>query len=233
MIYAENIFLCITAPVLLSLIFLRKNARRFTVFFLIGMGMCLTGAYITGFVYQAVGFAEEEAAIFISPVVEEIQKLLPLLFYLLVFSPTEDELLDAAIGIGVGFATFENCCYILTAGAGSLPYVLVRGLAVGVMHLVTTLAESGALNLARRYRMLSIPGVAGALSLSMVFHALYNLLVSEPGVPAVIGYALPLLAAAALYIGYRARLRKKKEEPPAETKNVLLNAGKEETTDEV
>ena len=233
MIYAENIFLCITAPVLLSLFFLRKNAHRFVVFFLIGMGMCLTGAYITGFVYQAAGFAEEEAAIFIAPVAEEIQKLLPLLFFLVVFSPSEDKLTDAAIGIGVGFATFENCCYILTAGAGSLPYILVRGLAVGVMHLVTTLAESGALNLVRRYRTLSVPGVVGALSLSMTFHALYNLLVSEPGVPAVIGYMLPLLAAVCLYIGYRGRIRRKKEEPPARVKNVLMNAGKEETTDEV
>ena len=203
MIYAENIFLCITAPLLLSLFFLRKNAKRFVVFFLTGMGICLLSAYISGFSLRLAGLEEGETAIFISPIVEEIQKLLPLLLFLFLYEPTDEAFLDAAIGIGIGFATFENCCYILSAGAESLPYILIRGLAVGVMHLVTTLAVSLALIMARRIRMLSIPGIAGSLTLSMIFHALYNLLVSEPGVSRYIGYLLPLLAAAGLYYLYR------------------------------
>ena len=194
MIYAENIFLCITAPLLLSLFFLRKNAKRFVVFFLTGMGICLLSAYISGFSLRLAGLEEGETAIFISPIVEEIQKLLPLLLFLFLYEPTDEAFLDAAIGIGIGFATFENCCYILSAGAESLPYILIRGLAVGVMHLVTTLAVSLALIMARRIRMLSIPGIAGSLTLSMIFHALYNLLVSQSGISSMIGYALPLLA---------------------------------------
>ncbi len=211
MIYAENIFLCITAPLLLSLFFLRKNAKRFVVFFLTGMGICLLSAYISGFSLRLAGLEEGETAIFISPIVEEIQKLLPLLLFLFLYEPTDEAFLDAAIGIGIGFATFENCCYILSAGAESLPYILIRGLAVGVMHLVTTLAVSLALIMARRIRMLSIPGIAGSLTLSMIFHALYNLLVSQSGISSMIGYALPLLAAAGLYAAYRSELRKKDE----------------------
>lgn len=211
MIYAENIFLCITAPLLLSLFFLRKNAKRFVVFFLTGMGICLLSAYISGFSLRLAGLEEGETAIFISPIVEEIQKLLPLLLFLFLYEPTDEAFLDAAIGIGIGFATFENCCYILSAGAESLPYILIRGLAVGVMHLVTTLAVSLALIMARRIRMLSIPGIAGSLTLSMIFHALYNLLVSQSGISSMIGYALPLLAAAGLYAAYRSELRKKSE----------------------
>ena len=211
MIYAENIFLCITAPLLLSLFVLRKNAKRFVVFFLTGMGICLLSAYISGFSLRLAGLEEGETAIFISPIVEEIQKLLPLLLFLFLYEPTDEAFLDAAIGIGIGFATFENCCYILSAGAESLPYILIRGLAVGVMHLVTTLAVSLALIMARRIRMLSIPGIAGSLTLSMIFHALYNLLVSQSGISSMIGYALPLLAAAGLYAACRSELRKKSE----------------------
>lgn len=211
MIYAENIFLCITAPLLLSLFFLRKNAKRFVVFFLAGMGICLLGAYISGFFLRLADLEEGETAIFISPIVEEILKLLPLLLFLFLFEPTDEAFLDAAIGIGIGFATFENCCYILSAGAESLPYILIRGLAVGVMHLVTTLAVSLALIMARRIRMLSVPGISGSLTLSMIFHALYNLLVSQSGISSVIGYALPMLAAAGLYAAYRSELRKKDE----------------------
>ncbi len=208
MIYAENILLCIAVPLVLSLFFLRGAVRRFVLSFLAGMGVCLVAAYISGFIDLASGMGESETAIFISPIVEEFMKMLPLLFVLFLFETDDASFLSAAIGVGAGFATFENCCYILSSGAGSLSYILIRGLAVGVMHIVSVLATGFALNLARRFRMLSLAGVAGALSISMIFHALYNLLVSRPGVSSVVGYALPLLAAAALYAGYRTALLK-------------------------
>ena len=40
----------------------------------------------------------------------------------------------------------------------------------------------------------------GSLSLSMTFHGLYNLLVSEEGVTMYIGYVLPVVAAGVLYL---------------------------------
>lgn len=208
MIYAENILLCIAAPLLLSLFFLKKNVRRFVGCVLAGMGICLLAAYISGFVFQMMKLEESEISIYISPIVEEIMKMLPLLFVLFLFSPDDQGFMDAALGIGVGFATFENCCYILSSGAESLPYILIRGLAVGVMHIVSIEAVSMALLLSRRYRMLSIPGIAGALTCSMIFHALYNLLVSQPGISSTIGYILPTAAAGAMFFAQRKRDRK-------------------------
>ena len=46
----------------------------------------------------------------------------------------------------------------------------------------------------------------GALSLSMLFHGVYNLLVSKSGVTSWIGYVLPLLTALMLFLALR-RLR--------------------------
>ena len=69
---------------------------------------------------------------------------------------TEDMNLPA-VAIGAGFATFENCCYILTAGAESLPYILIRGMAVGVMHIVSILALPIWLIAARRLLRDRIP----------------------------------------------------------------------------
>jgi len=203
MIYAENIFLCIVVPLAVSLLFVRGGAKRFVLSFLIGMGICLVGAYISGFLSLAVDMTTEEVSVFLSPIVEEIAKLLPLLFYLHVFRPEDDAVFLCAIAIGVGFATFENCCYILTAGAESLPYTLVRGLAVGVMHVVSMLVLAFGLVLIRRFRVVSLAGIVGALSLSMTFHALYNLLVSQPGLSSVIGYVLPLATAGVLYLPFR------------------------------
>ncbi len=203
MIYAENIFLCIVVPLAVSLLFVRGGAKRFVLSFLIGMGICLVGAYISGFLSLAVDMTTEEVSVFLSPIVEEIAKLLPLLFYLHVFRPEDDAVFLCAIAIGVGFATFENCCYILTAGAESLPYTLVRGLAAGVMHVVSMLVLAFGLVLIRRFRVVSLAGIVGALSLSMTFHALYNLLVSQPGLSSVIGYVLPLATAGVLYLPFR------------------------------
>ena len=130
-------------------------------------------------------------------------KLMPLLFFLVLFSPEDRTLTMLAVAIGAGFATFENCCYILTSGAESLTYILIRGLAVGVMHIVSIFALSIWLIVAKRLQVFSFPAVLGSLSLAMTFHALYNLLVSEPGVSSLIGYLLPLLAAVGLTYLYR------------------------------
>ena len=208
MIYAENILLCIAVPLALSLFFLRGPVRRFVLSFLAGMGVCLVAAYISGFINFASGMGEEETAVFISPIVEEIMKLLPLLFVLFAFAPDDEAFLSVSIGIGAGFATFENCCYILASGSESLSYILIRGLAVGVMHIVSVTAVSFALTLARRFKMLTFAGIAGALTISMMFHALYNLLVSRPGVSSYIGYALPLLAASGMYAAYHTAMKK-------------------------
>ena len=79
MIYAENILLCIAVPLLISLLFLRGKTRRFVLNFLAGMVLCLLAAYISGYLQQASGLDANDAAIFLSPIVEELMKLLPVL----------------------------------------------------------------------------------------------------------------------------------------------------------
>ena len=207
MIYAENILICIAVPLMISLIFITGKARYFAGSLILGMVVCLIAAYISGYLDLSAELGEESTAIFISPIVEEIMKFLPLLFYVIMFLPESDDMYLVARGIGAGFATFENCCYILTSGAESLPYILIRGMAVGVMHIVSILFLAIGIEMVRRFRALSVPGLLGALSLSMTFHGLYNLLVSEPGLSSVIGYVLPLFTAIILYFPFR-RMRK-------------------------
>ena len=203
MIYSENILLCISIPLLLTAIYTRGAARRSISAFLVGMVTCLLSSYISGYLTMLTDMELNASAVYISPTIEEIMKLLPLLFFLLVFRPREMTLVTFAISLGAGFATFENCCYLLATGSESLAFTLVRGLAVGVMHIVCMLAMSLSLIMVRRYRVFSFSTVVGCLSLSVVFHALYNLLVSAPGIPSYIGYGLPILTALAFYWPYQ------------------------------
>ncbi len=199
MIYAENILVCIAVPFLVSLLFLRGEVRYYATAFLLAMAASLVAAYISGFLSLVAEMDGNDASIFISPMVEELLKLLLLLFFLFLFEPGERMLVMLAVAIGTGFATFENCCYILTYGAESLTYIMIRGLAVGVMHIVSILALTVWLIFTKRLKVFSFPAIVGGLALSMIFHALYNLLVSEPGISRDIGYILPLLTACCLY----------------------------------
>ena len=203
MIYAENILLCIAIPLIIASLFTRGSTRRFILSFLIGMGACLLAAYISGFIDSVSGMGARDTAIFISPVVEETMKMMPLLFYLFMLEPGDDELILAAAGIGTGFAIYENCCYILSMGAESMSFIMIRGLAVGVMHIVSVLALAMGITLVRRFNALSAASIMGALALAMTFHGLYNLLVSESGITSYIGYILPILTALLMYIPYR------------------------------
>ena len=203
MIYAENILICIAVPLLIILVFLAGRTRLFTASFLLGMFVCLIAAYISGYVTIISEVTTDNVQIFISPVIEELMKFMPLLLYLMLIEPEDENLFTACLGIGAGFATFENCCYILSFGAESLPFILIRGLAVGVMHIVSVLTLTSGLVLARRFKVLTIGALLGAVSLSMIFHGLYNLLVSEPGASSYIGYILPIVTAVCLYFLYR------------------------------
>lgn len=203
MIYAENILLCITIPLIVSLFFVKNEVRWYVAAFILGMVMCLLAAYISGYINALTGMGEADTRTFISPVIEEFMKMLPLISFMVLLSLPEKNLTMFAVAIGAGFATFENCCYVLSLGAGSLRMILIRGMAVGVMHIVSILAMSVWLQTARQLNAFSFSAVVGGLAIAMIFHAIYNLLVSASGVFTVIGYLLPLMGAVVIYILYR------------------------------
>lgn len=200
MIYAENILICIAVPLAISLHFINGNARRIIASFIAGMIVCILSAYMAGFFQSASGFSPEDTSIFISPIIEEIMKLLSVLFCVYVFNPSDEKIQLFAVGIGAGFATFENSCYMLSPGVQHLGYVLIRGAAVGVMHIVTMVAIAKGIKILKTYMVFSFAGIAGVLSLSMTVHALYNLLVSKPGISSYIGYVMPMVCAVLLYM---------------------------------
>ena len=200
MIYAENVLVCIAVPLAVSLLFTKGDSRRLMASFLAGMVVCILSAYVAGYFKMISGFSSEDTSVFLSPITEECFKLLSVLFCIYAYDPSDDEVELLSVGIGAGFATFENCCLVLSAGAGELAYVLTRGSVVGVMHIVTLVALAKGLSLLKKYRTLSLAGITGILSISVTVHGLYNLLVSEPGMPSYIGYAMPMLCAIVLYM---------------------------------
>lgn len=212
MIYAENILICIAIPLFVSLLFVRGEVRRYLAAFLFGMGVCLLAAYISSFLGDTVGMTENDTAVYLSPVVEELMKLLPLGFFTVMIAPKERRQTMLAVAVGAGFATFENCCYILTRGAENLGYILIRGFAVGVMHIMSILALSMWFLIAKRLKVFNFSSITVGVSIAMIFHGLYNLLVSKPGISTVLGFLMPPLTALLLYLLFRRLSRESVEE---------------------
>ena len=203
MIYSENILTCMALPLVIAAFIVKGASRRFVVNFLLGMVVCLLGAYVSGFIDIAFDYGTEGTAIFISPVVEEAMKVLPLLFFFLMFEPEDDRLIHAAVGVGAGFASFENVCSMVSSGTENLGFLLIRGLAVGVMHIVSVFALALGLVIARKFKVSGLSTIIGSLSVSMLFHGAYNLLASKPGIYSAVGFGLPIVTALVLVIVYR------------------------------
>lgn len=202
---AENFYICLVAPLIVALLFTNGGARRFCTFFFAGITACLLSAYIGDFLMNVSGYSMDDAVLYITPISEELMKMTPLLFCYLVFHPKGEHLIGAAAAIGVGFATFENCFYILSGGSATLEYVMVRGLAVGVMHTVCAMAVPMVLLLFKSSKLMNGLLMFGMMSLAITYHGLYNLLVSVPGISRTIGYALPLCTVVGILILIRVR----------------------------
>ena len=200
MTYIENIFLCLAIPMILSLFFTKGRARNFTLFATVGMGICLLSAYVNSFFMEQYGVDGIIAAIEITPVCEEVMKLLPLLFYFLIFEPEPKELPSVAIAIAVGFATFENVCYLTENGASTFSFLLIRGISAGALHILCGVLSGFGISCVFRRRWLAITGTAGILGACTGFHGIYNLLITADGGWKTVGYLFPSVLILFLFV---------------------------------
>ena len=193
--YIENVYICLAAPLLIAVICSKGKARQLLLFFFSGMTVCLLSSYVSTFLAAVQGMGTLEASLMIAPPVEECMKLLPFLFYLLIFEPEKERISGCVLMIAVGFATFENVCYMTQNGAESLMHLMIRGFGAGAMHVICGALLAGGLMLLWNRLWLRVAGTVGLLTVAITYHGIYNILVSQPGIPAIIGYLIPLTTA--------------------------------------
>lgn len=191
MIYIENIFVCLAIPMFLSMLFTKASSRRFTFFVITGMFMCLLSAYVNSFFMGLYGTDEVTAVVEITPVCEELMKLLPLLFCFVVAGSEADHITPAAIAMAVGFATFENVCYLTANGTENLMFLLMRGLSAGALHILCGIVTGFGLVYVFKRRWMTVTGTVGLLGVCISLHALYNLMITAEGYWKFFGYFMP------------------------------------------
>ena len=125
--------------------------------------------------------------------------LLPLLFFYLIFEPEPKEMPAAAIAIAVGFATFENVCYLTENGAANFNFLLIRGISAGALHILCGVLSGFGVSYVFRRHWLAATGTVGILGACIGFHAIYNLLITAEGAWKTAGYLFPSLLLLCLY----------------------------------
>ena len=193
MIYIENVFICIAAPLLVAMLCSGKRNRQVFIFLLAGMGMCLLSAYINTFFARLYGVGVVNATIELAPAIEETMKLLPPLYFLLVFRPKRRDEQSAIFFVAAGFATFENVCYLIENGASELLFLIMRGFGTGAMHIVCGAIVGYGLLYVWKRPWLKAVGTFGLLCIAITFHAIFNLLLSVEGVVQTVGLLIPIL----------------------------------------
>ncbi len=190
--YIENAYICLVAPLLLAILCLRRDGRRALLSILAGMTTCLLSAYISAFIAGVVSADLTVASYEISPVVEEIMKALPVLFYLLIFEPNRSRVIHTTLLVAVGFATFENVCFLTSYGTSNLLNLLIRGFGTGAMHVVCGMVVAIGLFYLWDRVWLQAVGVLALLCFVITFHAIFNIFVIQNGIVFWIGSAIPL-----------------------------------------
>ncbi len=190
--YIENIYVCLGAPVFLAILCLRRDARRHLIFLFAGMTACLLSAYVSAYLTGVTGTDVAAASHEIAPAVEECVKFLPLLFYLIVFTPEKKNTVSGALLVAVGFATFENACFLASYGTSDLLRLLIRGFGTGAMHVVCGIVMSIGLVFLWDQAWLRAAGGFALLCFVTTVHAVFNVLVSQSGPGFWTGSAIPL-----------------------------------------
>ena len=205
--YVENIFALLAAPLLACLFCVRGRSRAVIAFLLVGMAACLASAYVSSFVAQLVGLDAVRTAVEIAPTVEEVAKLLPLLFYFVVLGANAEDMDLAFVMVAVGFATMESAFYLGDAGLSDPGTLLLRGLGTAMMHVACGVVVGYGLTRAWKHAWLRAAGTFGLLCLASTYHGIFNLLVAADGAARIAAVILPLATLIPLLVIRRRRER--------------------------
>lgn len=203
--YIENIYICLAAPLLLAIAYMRREGRGALIFLLTGMTCCLCSAYVSAYFTGVTGLSVIAASREISPAVEEVIKFLPILFYLLVFEPGRRKAISGVVLVAVGFATFENVCFLTAYGTSDLLRLVIRGFGTGSMHVVCGMMMAVGLFFLWNKAWLRTVGVFALLCFVIQLHAVFNILVNQTGPVFWVGSAIPLFLVLVYLAGFRKR----------------------------
>ena len=172
------LFACIAGPLLLMLGVVDKKARPPLAYLLVGLFLALLASELNGVLVNKLSVSYYTVTTTVTPISEEVLKLIPVLFYATVFSDDRKTLLNISAAEGMGFAVLENTFILLQAPqSATILWALIRGFGTGLMHSLCTLIVGIGISYVKKKRKLFYTGTFAALSVAIIYHAIFNSLV--------------------------------------------------------
>ena len=209
------LFICILAPLLLTLPLMKGASRRVMLYIIIGICVSLFISEINGRILIASNNQMLFVTTTITPVTEEIVKALPVLIYAFLFSDDREKLLPLAFATGIGFALFENTVILIQSIDNvSILWAIIRGFSTALMHGICTAAVGYGMSFVRKKKKLFVSGTFALLALAIIYHGLFNMLVQSKNLQYV-GFVLPAVTYVPLIIYLVFSVRNKKQKSTA------------------
>lgn len=167
-------------PILLLMTLLDRRAQLLLTFMLLGMLVAVSSYELNTTAQLLLGMSGQDISVRVAPIVEELLKALPVLFYAALICEDRKTLLPLAMSVGIGFALMENAFLLITyIDRVSLGWAVVRGFSTSLSHGMCTLAVGYGMQFLKLQKKLFYPGIFGLLSLAMTFHGVFNLLIQS------------------------------------------------------
>lgn len=175
------IMICMVVPLLLLMTILNKQSRLLLGFMLGGMVLAVCAYEINSLVCAVFRISGAELSIKAAPVIEEILKALPVLFFAVLVSDEKKQILQLAMAVGIGFAILENAFLLITyADQVDIGWAVVRGVSTSLSHGICTMIVGCGIIFVRKQKKLFYTGIFALLAAAMTLHATFNLLILSP-----------------------------------------------------
>lgn len=184
------LFVSISVPIMLMALLVEKKSRLPIIFILIGIFVSVFASEVNSLLVELLAMDVYSITVVVTPVTEEILKMLPILYYAVVISDKKEKLFTASMAIGIGFAVLENAYYLLNYPNLSMLSAIIRAFGAGLMHGMCTLLVGVGISFVRKKSKLFYVGTFGLLSTAIVYHGIYNILIQSKLSP--IGALLPI-----------------------------------------
>ena len=132
------LFVSISVPIMLMALLVEKKSRLPIIFILVGIFISVFASEINGFLVGILNMDMYSVTTIVTPVTEELLKMLPVLYYALVISDKKEKLFTASMATGIGFAILENAFYLLNYPNFVMLSAVIRAFGAGLMHGMCT-----------------------------------------------------------------------------------------------
>ena len=205
------LFICMLAPLLLTLPLMKGASRRVMLYLIIGICVSLFISEINGRILIASNNQMILVTTTFTPITEEIIKALPVLIYAFLFSDDREKLLPLAFATGIGFALFENTVILVQSIDNvSILWAIIRGFSTALMHGICTAAVGYGMSFVRKKKKLFVSGTFALLAFAVIYHGLFNMLVQSKNLQYV-GFFMPAVTYIPLIIYLVFSVRNKKQ----------------------